>query len=53
MAVLALPASSATGGSLLGTLSSNVSKPMGSWVLSDAAVSGMARLGGGLIAALW
>lgn len=53
MAVLALPASSATGSSVLGTLSSNVSKPMGSWILSDAAVSGMARLGGGLIAALW
>lgn len=53
MAVLALPASTATGGSVLGTLSSNVTKSMGSWVLSDAAVSGMARLGGGLIAALW
>lgn len=53
MAVLALPASSATGSSVLGTLSSNVSKSMGSWALSDAAVSGMARLGGGIIAALW
>ncbi|OCH17618.1 S-type pyocin domain-containing protein [Aliivibrio logei] len=53
MAVLALPASTATGGSVLGTLSSNVSKSVGSWALSDAAISGMARLGGGLIAALW
>ncbi len=53
MAVLALPASTATGGSVLGTLSSHVNKSVGSWALSDAAVSGMARLGGGLIAALW
>jgi LysM repeat protein len=53
MAVLALPASSATGGSVLGSLSSNVSKSIGSWVLSDVALSGIARLGGGLIAALW
>ncbi|MUH95119.1 hypothetical protein GNP63_00945 [Aliivibrio fischeri] len=53
MAVLALPASSATGSSVLGTLSSNISKSVGSWALSDAAVSGMARLGGGIIAALW
>ncbi|MUI53382.1 hypothetical protein GNP86_04830 [Aliivibrio fischeri] len=53
MAVLALPASSATGSNVLGTLSSNISKSVGSWALSDAAVSGMARLGGGIIAALW
>lgn len=53
MAVLALPASSATGSSVLGTLSSNISKSVGSWALSDAAVSGMARLGCGIIAALW
>ncbi len=53
MAVLALPASSVTGSSVLGTLSSNISKSVGSWALSDAAVSGMARLGGGIIAALW
>ncbi|WP_282250177.1 T6SS effector antibacterial DNase [Vibrio campbellii] len=51
LAFLALPAS--TAGSNLGIVSTNTTSTLGKWSISGEALSSFARVGGGLIAALW
>ncbi|EJB8349241.1 T6SS effector antibacterial DNase [Vibrio parahaemolyticus] len=51
LAFLALPAS--TAGSNLGIVSTNTASTLGQWSISGEALSSFARVGGGLVAALW
>ncbi|MBF4376456.1 S-type pyocin domain-containing protein, partial [Vibrio anguillarum] len=51
LAFLALPAS--TAGSNLGIVSTNTASTLGQWSISGEALSSFARVGGGLITALW
>ncbi|ENM3810982.1 S-type pyocin domain-containing protein, partial [Vibrio cholerae] len=51
LAFLALPAS--TAGSNLGIVSTNTASTLGKWSISGEALGSFARVGGGLIAALW
>lgn len=51
LAFLALPAS--TAGSNLGIVSTNTASTLGKWSISGEALSSFARVGGGLITALW
>ncbi|EJV0282699.1 S-type pyocin domain-containing protein [Vibrio parahaemolyticus] len=51
LAFLALPAS--TVGSNLGIVSTNTASTLGQWSISGEALSSFARVGGGLVAALW
>ncbi len=51
LAFLALPAS--TAGSNLGIVSTNTASTLGQWSISGEALSSFARIGGGLVAALW
>ncbi|HHX8295334.1 TPA: T6SS effector antibacterial DNase [Vibrio diabolicus] len=51
LAFLALPAS--TAGSNLGIVSTNTASTLGKWSISGEALGSFARVGGGLITALW
>lgn len=51
LAFLALPANTANVN--LGLISTNTSSTLGGWSISGEALSGFARIGGGLVAALW
>ncbi|WP_285339306.1 T6SS effector antibacterial DNase [Vibrio parahaemolyticus] len=51
LAFLALPAS--TAGSNLGIVSTNTTSTLGKWSISGEALGSFARVGGGLITALW
>ncbi len=51
LAFLALPAS--TAGSNLGIVSTNTASTLGQWSISGEGLSSFARVGGGLVAALW
>lgn len=51
LAFLALPASTAA--SNLGIVSTNTASTLGQWSISGEALSSFARVGGGLVAALW
>ncbi|MDE1309441.1 T6SS effector antibacterial DNase [Vibrio aestuarianus] len=51
LAFFALPAS--TAGSNLGIVSTNTASTLGKWSISGEALGSFARVGGGLIAALW